>query len=148
VEVAAHAIDAWLEPGSRSAIHVALRNAGFDRVAIDARGFRSGSLNVLGGVVAEPMVRARSSVVGDAATFALELAHRGVACDVEARERLAVVRCADEASFAKLTQSGARIAVADTARAHGFTHVAIDLAGSDESGQPNEHGEDAAIRRA
>ena len=148
VEIAPHAIDAWLERDARSAIHTALRTAGFDRVAMDARGFRSGSLNVLGGVIAEPLVRARSSFVGDGATLALELARRGVACDVEPRERLAVVRCADEASFEKLVSSGARTAASDAARAHGFTHVAIDLAGSDEPEPPTETGEDAAIPRA
>jgi uncharacterized protein len=51
VELHRDAIDAWLgEPGRRQ-LAEAVRGAGFARVAIDLRGFRSGSLNVLSGVV-------------------------------------------------------------------------------------------------
>jgi PP-loop superfamily ATP-utilizing enzyme len=35
-----------------TALRAAVAAAGFDRVVVDLRGFRSGSLNVLGGVVA------------------------------------------------------------------------------------------------
>ena len=53
VELAPNEISRWLAP--REAMHVrdAVAGAGFTRVAIDVRGFRSGSLNVLGGVVAD-----------------------------------------------------------------------------------------------
>jgi uncharacterized protein len=61
VELAASSIGSWLEPNARAALRAVVREAGFPRVAIDLRGFRSGSLNVLGGVtsaaelsVAEP----------------------------------------------------------------------------------------------
>ena len=40
----------WLEPASRRLLREALLASGFARVALDLRGFRSGSLNVLGGV--------------------------------------------------------------------------------------------------
>jgi uncharacterized protein len=50
VEVPAAEISAWLTPGRMKAMRVAVRSAGFARVAIDLRGFRSGSLNVLAGV--------------------------------------------------------------------------------------------------
>jgi pyridinium-3,5-biscarboxylic acid mononucleotide sulfurtransferase len=74
VEIASEIVADWLQTGARFAMRTALRDAGFERVAIDARGFRSGSLNVLGGVVAEPLVRARSSSgTGDATGFAGEL---------------------------------------------------------------------------
>src|SRR5215212_5270230 len=62
VEIAADALDEWLAPSARDALRNAVLSAGFARVALDVCGFRSGSLNVLGGVVAEPLVRARSGV--------------------------------------------------------------------------------------
>lgn len=40
----------WLEPARRRALRQAVLASGFDRVALDLRGFRSGSLNVLSGV--------------------------------------------------------------------------------------------------
>jgi GntR family transcriptional regulator/MocR family aminotransferase len=42
-----------LAPARRAALREAVREAGFSRVALDVSGFRSGSLNVLHGVVAE-----------------------------------------------------------------------------------------------
>jgi uncharacterized protein len=42
----------WLEPARLSALRAAVSAAGFARVAVDLRGFRSGSLNVLSGVSA------------------------------------------------------------------------------------------------
>ena len=60
-------------------LRTAVLSAGFARVALDVRGFRSGSLNVLGGVVAEPLVRARSGVgAGDADGLTRELRERGL----------------------------------------------------------------------
>ena len=52
VELEATIIDAWLEQRNAQRLTQAVRSAGFDRVALDLRGFRSGSLNVLEGVVA------------------------------------------------------------------------------------------------
>jgi pyridinium-3,5-biscarboxylic acid mononucleotide sulfurtransferase len=52
IELDATLIDRWLEPANSRRLVEAVRAAGFDRVAIDLRGFRSGSLNVLDGVVA------------------------------------------------------------------------------------------------
>jgi uncharacterized protein len=52
VELAAPELDGWLEAGRHEALRQAVIAAGFARVAIDLRGFRSGSLNVLEGVVA------------------------------------------------------------------------------------------------
>ena len=45
-------IDTWLEPHNAQRLTRAVRTAGFERVAVDLRGFRSGSVNVLEGVVA------------------------------------------------------------------------------------------------
>jgi uncharacterized protein len=53
VELPPHEVRRWLEPEAARSIRHAVAGAGFARVAIDLRGFRSGSLNVLGGVVSE-----------------------------------------------------------------------------------------------
>ena len=52
IELDPEVIDRWLEAGNSGRLVVAVRSAGFARVAVDLRGFRSGSLNVLEGVVA------------------------------------------------------------------------------------------------
>ncbi len=52
VELSRDELDGWLEPARLSELARAVREAGFRRVAIDLAGFRSGSLNVLGGVTA------------------------------------------------------------------------------------------------
>jgi uncharacterized protein len=52
VELDPSIIDAWLEPARAALLADAVRHAGFVRVVVDLRGFRSGSLNVLEGVVA------------------------------------------------------------------------------------------------
>jgi uncharacterized protein len=51
VELAPAELTRWLEPAAAGSLRDAVRAAGFARVALDLRGFRSGSLNVLGGVV-------------------------------------------------------------------------------------------------
>lgn len=52
VELASEALDTWLAPEASARIAEAVCGAGFPRVTIDLRGFRSGSLNVLTGVSA------------------------------------------------------------------------------------------------
>lgn len=52
VEIGRAELPRWLAPDSSAAIAAAVVAAGFARVAIDLRGFRSGSLNVLDGVTA------------------------------------------------------------------------------------------------
>ena len=54
VELGREMLDLWIAPVRQRELARAVRAAGFARVAIDLRGFRSGSLNVLGGVVAAP----------------------------------------------------------------------------------------------
>jgi len=51
VELAAEELPHWMEPAHFETLREALRSTGFARVALDLRGFRSGSLNVLHGVV-------------------------------------------------------------------------------------------------
>jgi uncharacterized protein len=50
VELDRGELDEWLEPARLAALSEAVIAAGFARVAVDLGGFRSGSLNVLGGV--------------------------------------------------------------------------------------------------
>jgi uncharacterized protein len=52
VELAPAELGGWLDPARMAALCDAVAEAGFARVAIDLRGFRSGSLNVLHGVSA------------------------------------------------------------------------------------------------
>jgi uncharacterized protein len=50
VELESRSIDEWLLPDNAQRLVDVVRAAGFRRVAVDLRGFRSGSLNVLEGV--------------------------------------------------------------------------------------------------
>ena len=50
VELDAGELARWLDPAERRLLRQALLASGFARVALDLRGFRSGSLNVLSGV--------------------------------------------------------------------------------------------------
>jgi uncharacterized protein len=50
VEIAASSLSTWLGSPAREALGRAVRSAGYQRVAVDLNGFRSGSLNVLAGV--------------------------------------------------------------------------------------------------
>jgi uncharacterized protein len=50
VELSPSALATWMEPANLTTLREALIPAGFTRVALDLRGFRSGSLNVLHGV--------------------------------------------------------------------------------------------------
>jgi uncharacterized protein len=52
VELSRDELDSWLVPSRQALLRDAVRSAGFARVALDLRGFRSGSLNVLSGVTA------------------------------------------------------------------------------------------------
>jgi pyridinium-3,5-biscarboxylic acid mononucleotide sulfurtransferase len=52
VELAPGMLAEWMEPDRLARVRDAVRQAGFERVALDLRGFRSGSLNVLHGVTA------------------------------------------------------------------------------------------------
>ncbi|HEX2719171.1 MAG TPA: ATP-dependent sacrificial sulfur transferase LarE [Gemmatimonadaceae bacterium] len=52
VELSRELLAAWLVTPARQRLVAAVRGAGFARVALDLRGFRSGSLNVLSGVTA------------------------------------------------------------------------------------------------
>ena len=62
-----------------------------------------------------------------AAALALALADAGIHCTVEVRDRLAVVKT-DGAGAAALGLSTTRDLAVRLAAAHGFTHVALELA--------------------
>jgi uncharacterized protein len=50
VELPASALSEWLDPSRRAELARAVRAAGYDTVAVDLAGFRSGALNILAGV--------------------------------------------------------------------------------------------------
>ena len=52
IELGAASLAHWLQPSHAAQLRAAIIAAGFSRVALDLRGFRSGSLNVLHGVSA------------------------------------------------------------------------------------------------
>jgi uncharacterized protein len=52
VELDETELEIWLEPRRLTMLRQAVAGAGFIRVTVDLRGFRSGSLNVLEGVTA------------------------------------------------------------------------------------------------
>jgi uncharacterized protein len=128
IELNADVVATWLAPSVRASLADAARAGGFDVIAIDLRGFRSGSLNVLGGVVAEPLVRARaSSGSGDVEGLTDALRRMEVSCDVTARARLAVIRCTAPRDTDRLIDGERRRAVVEMARGFGFTHVALEI---------------------
>jgi uncharacterized protein len=53
IELPPNEVGAWLSPEAAERLRAAVVDSGFARVAVDLRGFRSGSLNVLGGIVAD-----------------------------------------------------------------------------------------------
>jgi uncharacterized protein len=53
IELSPNELAAWLSPDAAERLRAAVVDSGFARVAVDLRGFRSGSLNVLGGIVAD-----------------------------------------------------------------------------------------------
>jgi uncharacterized protein len=53
IELPPNEVAAWLSPEAAERLRAAVVDSGFARVAVDLRGFRSGSLNVLGGIVVE-----------------------------------------------------------------------------------------------
>jgi uncharacterized protein len=55
VELSPNELTAWLAPREAERLRASVIGAGFSRVALDLRGFRSGSLNVLGGVVTDTL---------------------------------------------------------------------------------------------
>ena len=128
VELAPDVLGNWLAVDKRASIDTAVRTGGFERVAIDLRGFRSGSLNVLGGVVAEPLVRARaSSGDGDADGLSDALRELDMHGEIIAHARLGVLQCASASAADKLIDADCRQAVVEAARRFGFTHVAVEI---------------------
>jgi len=130
IEVAAESLQEWLGPERTATMERAGRAAGFSRVAIDLRGFRSGSLNVLGGVTHEespPRVSARDGAA-DWPAHARELQQRlaldGLHVRVEARAALAIVTAAPSAWP---VDPATRRAIVRAALDAGFSHVAVEV---------------------
>ncbi|MFL5581737.1 MAG: ATP-dependent sacrificial sulfur transferase LarE [Gemmatimonadaceae bacterium] len=108
----------------RARARSAVMAAGFARVAVDLRGFRSGSLNVLGGVGRDAVATSGASEP-DATALARDLAAGGLSCEVERVQRLAVLAAAGLCE--RLADAREREAVLARARARGFTHAAVEL---------------------
>lgn len=53
IEIAPALVPTWLAVDRMAELRAAVQGAGFERVALDLRGFRSGSLNIIAGVVSE-----------------------------------------------------------------------------------------------
>ena len=67
--------------------------------------------------------------IGDASGLAAALARLGMPCAVESRARLALL-AAPAGVAERLARIEARREVIALAKSHGFTHVALELAGS------------------
>jgi hypothetical protein len=59
--------------------------------------------------------------------LSVSLNQLGIECDVEARDRLAVLRFPDSAGADRLCIASVRATVVDVARGHGFTHVGVEV---------------------
>jgi len=70
----------------------------------------------------------------NAASLGTDLVGLGVDCDVEARERLAIVR--PQSDVGQFARAETRAAVVRAARLHGFTHVAVEIVGADDAPLP------------
>lgn len=136
VELGAGELEGWLTPARMAVLRTAVRGAGFARVAVDLRGFRSGSLNVLHGVLpassAEPSVSssqveraAEGAQMPDTAALERALCAADAPCIVDAHERLAVLvpgpRGLDVQGAAR------RAALLASLPATGFTHLALEI---------------------
>ena len=64
IELPPNEISRWLEPVAANRLRDAVASAGFTRIAVDARGFRSGSLNVLAGVRQDDVAGPNDSMAG------------------------------------------------------------------------------------
>ena len=67
VELDRDELQKWLAAERQRAVYAAVRGAGFVRVALDLDGFRSGSLNVLAGVVRASAVTPNATAAADTA---------------------------------------------------------------------------------
>lgn len=66
----------------------------------------------------------------------IDLAALGVDCDVEARERLAIVRV--QSDVERFARAEIRAAVLKAARLRGFTHLAVEIVGADDAPLPRD----------
>ncbi len=149
VELGQAELESWLVPASVAAFAAAVQGAGFPRAALDLGGFRSGSLNALGGVAARPdaVGTDRTSVVNPAtgtrdapadrdsmvSNLTAALHGLGVHCAVEARGSLALLTPdgGQQAVSGSITGSAERGAILTAAHDSGFINVALELRGED-----------------
>lgn len=120
LELAPAVLASLARPESHAALAAAVQGAGYAAVAVDIDGFRSGSLNVLGGVRAEAPTSAlrEAAMVGDWPSV--------LGAPVRF-ERLLVWSAPAAVTAAILGDAGARRAVGAWARQLGGTHGALAL---------------------
>jgi uncharacterized protein len=125
VELSPAERDEWLRPERLANLRVAVTGAGFQRVAIDLAGFRSGSLNTL--------VQTERQAVNATNVDALSarLREHGVFLGVTAHGSMAVLDSSHGTESEKGGQgrwpAGLPEAVAALARECGFTHAGLEL---------------------
>jgi len=116
IELADDELAAWLGSGSLDVLADAVLEAGYARVCLDLRGFRSGSLS--------KRAASGQSVASDAAGLREALSAAGVDCSVEALGSLALLSVASPPSLA---DPRARSTVTTLANQHGFAFAALEL---------------------
>ncbi len=149
VELGQTELVSWLAPASGASFAAAVHGAGFPRAALDLGGFRSGSLNALGGVSAQPAsggtdqtsvgklaVGTRdASVDGDIVISKLTVALQdlGLHCAVEARGSLVLLTLdgGQQDVSGSVIGSAERGAILTAAHNSGFINVALELRGED-----------------
>lgn len=116
IEMEAARLDAWLAADRWPVLRALVSGAGYARVAVDLDGFRSGSLNVLGGVRREASRRgAEGAPMTGPVMPAVQIG------------ALHVWQPDAAAALAAFATEEARATMAAAGRAEGITHVAVEL---------------------
>ncbi len=114
IELGEEELDYWSHPERLHALREAIVTAGFDRAALDLRGFRSGSLNLIGTAETSENLREWEDVLDSG----------GEKAPVESIGGMAVITERD-ARQAWTTER--RAAAVSVGASRGFTHVALEL---------------------
>lgn len=129
IELSPQELEPSLRTGRAAQLRDAVVEAGFDRVAIDLAGFRSGSLNA--------MVRSHAphaSTVPNADALVAALRERRISVTVTAHGSMAVLEASGTQGAGRGARSGedhglgtSPSTIADLAQECGFTHAALEL---------------------
>ena len=114
IELGDEELDYWSHPARRHDLRDAVMAAGFDRAALDLRGFRSGSLNLLATAETRENVQGWSDVLESVDEHA----------PVESIGGMAVIT---ERDARQAWTAERRAAAVNVGSSRGFTHVALEL---------------------